>query len=82
MSSVLFSGDSFGFLHEQSSETLVLELAGVSGGNGDDAAVNVEFANHRYAVADFRPKATEFVVATSSMRSQYDKGLCGKVPKE
>jgi hypothetical protein len=42
---MFLSGDAFGFLHKKSSEALVLKLVRVSGGNGNDAAVDVKFSN-------------------------------------
>ena len=53
MSPVFFSCDAFSFFHEESSEALVLELVRVSGGNWNDAAINVEFADDGDAIPNF-----------------------------
>ena len=56
VSSMFLPGDAFGFLHKKSSEALVLKLVRVSGGDGNDAAVDVKFSNDWNTVFDFWPE--------------------------
>ena len=54
---MLLQGDPLSLLHEQGAEALMLELGGVSGGHGNNAAVHMELANNGAASLQLWPVA-------------------------